>query len=287
MMLLHLLLCIPTASAFTPSTRGTKSSLHRQSSLAQVREGAASSSQSIFDNIQYTSRSTAAIIADSTTIISGDTVREARSGYAPVSQSTGQVGTIGVIGDTTTTHHHRPASLTNYNDNTMNASAFNPHSSTGASRVAPNSCYDRHAPVDYNACKSFTVSESDLYFEQSSASTNNSNTTPRFNRHSSMNGISSDKRHAATTNVGYTPTDYNSSKSFTTSQNEISYFRPNNNDDDANNFKSTGRNDNSKPTPFIPHSSTGAGGGRMSSSSPLYQRGNSVWDSLPESRSDS
>ena len=300
-MLLHLFLCAQMASAFVPSTRRPKSLSNLQSSFDEVRHEGASTSQSIFNNIQYTSRSTTAIAdTEASTssrrrIVSGDTLREARSGYAPVSQSTGQVGTFGVIGDATSNHNHpAAASSTNNNYNhgsnqSPRSSAFIPHSSTGAgsaSRINPNSPQYRHAPIDYNACKSFVIPQSDLsYFQQVS-----DNSLQQFNPNSSINGASSDNNRRVTTSndLGYQPTDYNSSKSFIISQNELSHFQPSATPTTTmyspsqyiSDVDSFGRNnENSKPnTPFVPHSSTGAGGGRMSDASPFYQNGRRGWN---------
>eukprot|EP00956_Cyclotella_meneghiniana_P038597 scaffold156744_cov58-Cyclotella_meneghiniana.AAC.1 len=239
------------ASAFVPSTRRPKSLSNLQSSFDEVRHEGASTSQSIFNNIQYTSRSTTTISdTEASTsswrrIVSGDTLREARSGYAPVSQSTGS-----------------------------------------ASRINPNSPQYRYAPIDYNACKSFAIPQSDLsYFQQSS-----DNTLQQFNPNSSINGASSDNNRRVTTSndLGYQPTDYNSSKSFIISQNELSHFQPSATPTTTmyspshyiSDVDSFGRNnENSKPnSPFVPHSSTGAGGGRMSDASPFYQNGRRGWN---------
>jgi hypothetical protein len=138
------------ASAFTPPVKPIPR-ISLQSSLGdEIR-----ASQSIFDNISYTSRST-----------SHNT--EHNSGYAPISQSTGQVGTYGVIGEAP-----RRNVPIDYNSSKSARPAFVPHSSTGAgntpmSNASPNNNY-RHVPTDYNACKSFIASEYELAYFQKDA----------------------------------------------------------------------------------------------------------------------
>lgn len=239
------------ASAFAPPSKTIwRTSL--QSSLGdEIR-----SSQSIFDNIAYTSRST-----------SHNT--EHNSGYAPISQSTGQVGTYGVIGET----FHRNVPI-DYNSSKSAKPVFVPHSSTGAgyapmSNASPNYYY-RHVPTDYNACKSFTISQHELEYFQKDAS------KQQFTPHSSTGAGGSTMSTSA--QYHYAPSDYNSCKSFSVSEHQITHYH---NDERAAYSKTNTQTFsdrriidlNSKAAAFVPHSSTGAGGAPMSANSPLYQNG--------------
>lgn len=240
--------CISLTSAFTCNKNAIPSSSLHSSLGDEIRD-----SQSIFDNISYTSRS-------STT---QNTIGH-NSGYAPVSQSTGQVGNYGVIGETP----ERNVPI-DYNSSKSSRPAFVPHSSTGAGNaLMSNASPYRHAPTDYNACKSFSVSQDELgYFR--------GGTQQQFTPHSST-GAGDYK--SAVSQSRYAPSDYNSSKSFASSTNEIVYYKHGSvNQSAADNVESSGHNKsidlNSKAAPFVPHSSTGAGGGAMSANSPFYQNG--------------
>ena len=237
------------ALAFTPQTRVVYSLPLRLSLGDEIRE-----SQSLFDNIEFTSRSTSA----------NNVGHQNRSGgYAPVSQSTGQVGTHGVIGES----NDRNIPTAHYSIiPSKHESPFVPHSSTGAggSRTSSASPY-RHVPVDYNACKSFSVSDDELSNFQS-ANQQLICHSPTGSGFSSVTPKSNDPNR-------YAPTDYNSSKSFSVSQQPIS----NEQNDPLQIPPIVDMNEsvdiNSKTAPFIPHSSTGAGGAPMSAASPFYQTG--------------
>lgn len=143
---------------------------------------------------------------------------------------------------------------------------FVPHSSTGAGKATMSlaSPSYRHAPTDYNACKSFTPLEDELsYFQQAKQS---------FDPHSST-GASRNTDMISR----YAPTDYNSSKSFSSHEKEVLYqdVRMNHSstiDAQTPNVHIDRFTDlNSKAAPFVPHSSTGAGGSLMSAASPSFR----------------
>ena len=237
------------ALAFTPQNRVFSPSSLQLSLGDEIRE-----SQSLFDNIEFTSRS----------ISANNSVHQNRSGgYAPISQSTGQVGTYGVIGEIY--HRNIPTGLDS-STSSKHKSAFVPHSSTGAggARMSPASPY-RHAPVDYNSCKSFFVSEDELSYFQSA--------NQQFIPHSSTGAAISFASLNSNSPNNYAPTDYNSSKSFSLSRHEIAYEQNDQSELTPITDTTTSVDLNSKVAPFIPHSSTGAGGAPMSAASPSYQSG--------------
>jgi hypothetical protein len=178
-----------------------------------------------------------------------------------MSLSTGQVGTYGVIGETT---FDRVASIDGNSRKTRYA-PFVPHSSTGAGGApVSNASPYRHVPIDYNACKSFSVSNEELSYFQ------NASTKQEFSPHSSTGAIVSSV--GTMSQSRYAPTDYNSCKSFSLSADEMPYYL-----NTAAKSASSGNNKSSvellKAAPFVPHSSTGAGEAPMSPASPSFYGG--------------